>query len=174
LRMQNARALRVVYDALENLVPSTFSEESFKIYLEQHGFSTTDARNNAKTLVAAVAAEGDLINEDTALNYMYNPTNNFANLRDEYGQHLLNGNVITMINGAAGLGPPKERMSTSVAAMAIRRHDNDDEAYRIVDVVQMQGFLNGSIYERGQRLKTAVRDCLKYTNGVVAAVATVC
>jgi hypothetical protein len=55
--VENARALRVVYDALETLVPSTFDEESSKLYLEQHGYSTTDARHNAQTSLLASLRE---------------------------------------------------------------------------------------------------------------------
>jgi hypothetical protein len=158
--VENARVLRVVYDALENIVPSTFSEESSRLYLEQHGYSTTDARENATTLVAAVAAEGDVIDNDTALNYMYNQTYNFANLRDEYGQRLLNSTFVTTTNGPAGLGPegahgyqPGDKIvffREMPTAMAIRRCEDDDDAFRFVGIVQMEGLLDGSIYKRSE------------------------
>lgn len=155
--VKNAKTLRVIYDALENLVPSIATEKQSGLYLSQHGYSTTDAHHNARKIVATVAAEGDEISEDQALAHAINFTYNHANLRDEYAQRLLNSTFISTTNGAAGLGPEGgceyqkgdkivffREMPT---AMAIRRC-SDDEAYRLVGIVQMEGLLDGSIYER--------------------------
>lgn len=163
--VENAKALQIVYDALENLVPSTFTEESSKLYLEQHGYSTTDARENAKRFVADIAAEGHVIADGAAFNFMNNETYISANLRDEYGQRLLNSSFMTTTNGAAGLGPegacgyqPGDKVvffREMPTAMAIRRCDDDDAdapvpSYRFVGIVQMEGLLDGTIYERSE------------------------
>jgi hypothetical protein len=91
---------------------------------------------------------------------MYNQTYNFANLRDEYGQRLLNSTFFITMNDTAGLGAegshgyqPGDKIvffREMPTAMAIRCCKDDEEAFRFVGIVQMEGLLAGSIYERSE------------------------
>jgi hypothetical protein len=156
---ENARVMRVLNDFIENLVPTVFNEDKSELYLNQHGFSSTDAHQNTKTIVAAIEAEGDKIDENIALGLAMERTFDYANRRDEYAQRLLNCSFFTTTNGVPGLGSQGahgfqkgdkivffRKMPT---AIAIRRCEDDDwGAYRFVGIVQLKGLIDGSIYER--------------------------
>tara|TARA_R110002003_G_scaffold32_11_gene2010 strand:- start:11703 stop:13265 length:1563 start_codon:yes stop_codon:yes gene_type:complete len=156
---ENARVLRILYDSLETLVPSIYEEHRSELFLSQFGYSPTDAHQNAKTFIATVEAEGDKVDGATALAYAQQITYDYANRRDEYSQRLLNSSVLTTTSGILGIAPQGVhgfRTGDKIVffremptAVAIRQCGHDDlESYTFVGIVQMEGLLDGSIYDR--------------------------